>query len=109
MMTDITWTVGTRSSYLAQPPTRLSLWCITHGTPTKQKQISRLVEDGEMPDSVSWLSGSRVGALLVYVDDILGAGPKPILTGPMDAIKKTWKLSSPEFLGERESLRFLGT
>ena len=109
---DLSWELNKKKFHLVQSIVHPSLWYIMKGPPLTSTPIDRYVPDGKQPYSADWLQGDRVGALLVYVDDILGAGPRKILTSFLDAVRQKWDLATPEYLGQQEgdvdSLRFLG-
>ena len=53
-------------------------------------------------------NGSRVGLLVVYVDDILVVGPEDVCREVYDWISNTWEASDLEFAEPDHAIRFLG-
>ena len=48
------------------------------------------------------------GFLIIYVDDLLGFAPVPILRALFEEIQRLWKLSPPEWVNEAASTTFCG-
>ena len=51
---------------------------------------------------------STVGYICIYVDDLMVTGPTSIVEGALDAIKRTWEVSDPEWVDADHWLRFCG-
>ncbi len=51
---------------------------------------------------------STAGYLCIYVDDLMVTGPSSIVEGALDAIKRTWEVSDPEWVDADHWLRFCG-
>eukprot|EP00434_Breviolum_minutum_P024672 symbB.v1.2.021788.t1/scaffold1903.1/size96501/2 len=52
--------------------------------------------------------GEAIGFLLVYVDDLLLLGKRPVLEGALEAVMGLWKCSKPEYLSADKGMRFCG-
>ncbi|CAE7832119.1 RE2 [Symbiodinium sp. CCMP2592] len=46
--------------------------------------------------------------MVVYVDDILGLGPRDLLVSLFEAIKNIWTISEPEWIVKEKSVKFCG-
>ncbi len=94
------WEQGSKKYYLSQSQVHPSLRYVMQGQrrPGKSAHDSPIPEAGR-PDAKDWLQGKRVGAVLVYVDDLLSAGDRKVLQAMFQALGQHWDLSVPEFLG----------
>ncbi|CAE7723639.1 RE1, partial [Symbiodinium pilosum] len=54
------------------------------------------------------LEAAPVALLGVYVDDMIGTGPRAILDSLFLAVQKTWETSRPQFASDKEGILFCG-
>ncbi len=106
------WEQGSKKYYLSQSQVHPSLWYVMEG----QRQTGKSVHESPIPeagrpDAKNWLRGKRVGAVLVYVDDLLSAGDRKVLEAMFKALGQHWDLSVPDFFGtgpdDVDMIRFL--
>ena len=57
-------------------------------------------EEGEDP--------IQEGLMMIYVDDALILSVEGVVSGLIERLGKIWELSKPDWLGDREPVRFLG-
>ncbi len=113
VLQNLEWEQGSEKYYLSQSHVHLSLWYIMQG----QRQVGKNPHDEPVPEvgrpaARDWLKGKRVGAVLVYVDDLLSAADRRILEAMFKALGSKWERSVPGFLGtgpkDVDVIRFLG-
>ncbi len=90
-----------------------SLWYILKGARQARKNPhEQPVPEAGRPPAHNWIKGERVGAVLIYVDDLLTSASRKISEAMFKALGKFWELSSPEYLGtgrdDVDVIRFLG-
>ena len=72
----------------------------------------RLPDDNDLQDVCVVGEHKHIATLLVFVDDILAAGPRDFLQPLLNRLLDVWKDSNPDFLGREpgdvDTMRFLG-
>ena len=74
-----------------------SLWFVVRAPCQHLSKKVRLPDDSDLPDSTVFGEHEHVAAFLVYVDDILAAGPRDILQPLLTRLLDVWKGSNPDY------------
>ena len=79
---------------------------------TSCSRTVRLPDGSGLPDISAFGEHKRIAAFLVYVDDVLAAGPGEIRQPLLTRLLKVWKGSNPDLLGREpgdvDTMRFPG-
>eukprot|EP00971_Amphidinium_carterae_P215616 4279985-Amphidinium_carterae.2 len=110
---DCSWKVGKHTYHLRQSLSHPSMWVIVEGPHCKEERSMPPLRDGHViPDVMYPDRATPVGAMIVYVDDLLMCTGREISHGFWSMLQHKWKTFTPELLGNQEgdseSLNFLG-
>ena len=78
-----------------------SLWFVVRSPWLLASRKVRLPDDNDLPDVAALGKHKHVAAFLVYVDDVLAAGPRDVLQPLLTRLLTVWKGSDSDFLGRQ--------
>ena len=96
VLASVQWKTHMSEFYLQQSHVHMSLWYMVQGPKPKVVSNRPCVPDGTHPDCHTWVASHIVGALIVYVDDLLVSAPLDINQAFMASLKSKWTTSEPE-------------
>ena len=91
------WETQTHRCHLARSP-EPNIWSIM-GVPKEQYPTPNLNDDAY---------ANPLGFLIVYVDDVLCAGPREVVESTLARVRKEWTCSEVEWVGDTQWLKFCG-
>ncbi len=97
LLKKLEWKVANDSYHLKISNAHPSLWYIMKGKrQPRASPFDQPVPEEGRPPAEHWLKGERVGAVLIYVDDLLTSASRKVSEAMFKALGKHWELSSPE-------------
>ena len=91
------WERQTHRCHLARSP-EPNIWSIM-GVPKEQYPTPNLNDDAY---------ANPLGFLIVYVDDVLRAGPRGVVEATLARVREEWTCSEVEWVGDTQWLKFCG-